>query len=124
MKAYLKKPTGVVLLALLLILAMIGDFSNGGLMLLGIFPIPTVYAALGVFYALLLLFGGIISLLLFYGIWNLKNWARLILQIGFPAQVIFNLIIDPINYDNYFLLAISIIVAIYLQMSDTRAHFS
>ena len=124
MKAYLNKPTGVVLLALLLIVAMVGDFSNGGLMLLGIFQIPTVYAALGVFYALLLLFGGIISLLLFYGIWNLKNWARLILQIGFPAQVIFNLIIDPINYDNYFLLAISIIVAIYLQMSDTRAHFS
>jgi hypothetical protein len=124
MKAYLKKPTGVVLLALLLILAMIGDFSNGGLMLIGIFPIPTVYAALGVFYAVLLLFGGIISLLLFYGIWNLKSWARLILQIGFPAQVIFNIIIDPINYDNYFLLAISIIVTIYLQMPDTRDHFS
>ena len=118
------KPTGVFLLAILLILSFIGDFGYGGMMLFGVLPIPTVYAALGVFYAILLVIGGFIGLLLFYGIWNLKSWARLILQIGFPGQVIFNIIIDPINYDNYFLLAISIIVAIYLQMSDTRAHFS
>ena len=124
MKAYLQKPFGVILLALLLILAMIGDFSNGGLMLIGSLPIPAVYTAIGSFYAVLLLFGGIICVLLLYGIWNLKNWARLILLIGFPAQVIFNIIIDPINYDNYFLLAVSIIVAIYLQMPSTREHFS
>ncbi len=124
MRAYLKKPTGVVLLALLLILAMIGDFSNGGLMLIGTFPIPTVYAALGVFYSVLLLFGGIICLLLLYGIWNLKSWARLILLIGFPGQVIFNIILDPLFFENYTILVISLIVAIYLQLSDTRDHFS
>ena len=118
------KPTGVVLLAILLIVAGIGDFSNGGLMLFGVLPIPPVYDALGVFYSMLLLFGGIICLLLFYGIWNLKNWARLILQIGFPIQVFFNIILDPIIYENYFLLALSVIIAIYLQMSDTRDHFS
>ncbi len=124
MKALLKKPIGIILLSLLLIVAMIGDFSNGGLMLIGSVPIPAVYAALGFFYAVLLLFGGIICLLFLYGIWNLKNWARLIFQIGFPGQVIFNIIIDPINYDNYFLLAVSIIVAIYLQLPSTREHFT
>ena len=123
MKAYLKKPTGVVLLALLLIVAMIGDFGNGGLMLIGFFPIPTVYAALGFFYAVLLLFGGIICLILLYGIWNLKNWARLLLLIGFPGQVIFNIILDPINQENYIILAISLIVSGYLLMPSTRDHF-
>ena len=118
------KPIGIILLALLLIVAMIGDFSNGGLMLIGSIPIPAVYTALGFFYAVLLLFGGTICLLLLYGIWNLKNWARLILQIGFSGQVIFNIIIDPINYDNYFLLTVCIIVAIYLQLPSTRDHFS
>ncbi len=124
MKQYLKKPTGVVLLALLLILAMIGDFSNGGLMLIGIFPIPTVYASLGVFYAVLLLFGGMICLLLLYGIWNLKSWARLILLIGFPGQVVFNIILDPLISENYTVLVISLVVAGYLLMPSTREHFS
>ncbi len=124
MKAYLKKPTGVVLLALLLILAMIGDFSNGGLMLIGIFPIPMVYASLGVFYSLLLLFGGMICLLLLYGIWNLKSWARLILLIGFPGQVVYNIILDPLISENFTVLVISLVVAGYLLMPSTREHFS
>ncbi|TET07597.1 MAG: hypothetical protein E3J86_12610 [Candidatus Thorarchaeota archaeon] len=124
MIAYLKKPTGVVLLALLLILAMIGDFSNGGLMLIGIFPIPAVYTAFGLFYAVLLLFGGLICLLLLYGIWNLKSWARLILLIGFPAQVIFNIILDPLIFENYTILVISLVVAGYLLLPSTSDHFS
>jgi len=123
MKAYLEKPIGVILLALLLIVAMIGDFYNGGSMLIGNLPIPAVYAALGSFYAVLLLFGGIICLLLLYGIWNLKNWARLILLIGFPAQVIFNIILDPTIQENYVILAIYLVVAGYLLMPSTRAHF-
>ncbi|MHA2003158.1 MAG: hypothetical protein ACXACG_10270 [Candidatus Thorarchaeota archaeon] len=124
MKAYLQKPFGVILLALLLILAMIGDFSNGGLMLIGSLPIPAVYTALGSFYAVLLLFGGIICMLLLYGILNFKNWARLILLIGFPAQVIFNIILDPTIQENYVILAIYLIVAVYLLMPSTREHFS
>ena len=124
MKAYPKKPTGIILLALLLIIAMIGDFSNGGLMLIGSVPIPAVYAALGFFYTVLLLFGGIICLLLFYGIWNLKSWARFLLLIGFPAQTIFNIILDPIIQENYVILAISLVVAGYLLMPSTRDHFS
>jgi hypothetical protein len=124
MKAYLQKPIGVILLALLLILAMIGDFSNGGLMLIGSLPIPAVYTALGSFYAVLLLFGGIICLFLLYGIWNLKNWARLILLIGFPAQVIFNIILDPRISENYTILVLSLVVAGYLLLPSTREHFS
>ena len=119
-----RKPTGVFLLALFVMVAFISDFSYGGMMVFGYFPIPTVYASIDVFYGVLLVIGGTIGLALFYGLWTLKNWARFILQIGFPSQVIFNIIIDPINYDNYFLLAVSIIVAIYLQMSSTREHFS
>jgi hypothetical protein len=100
------------------------DFYYGSMMMLDYIAIPSAYATIGIYYGVLLLFGGIIGLTLFYGLWNLKNWARLILQIGFPAQVIFNIIIDPMNFDNYFLLAVSIIVAIYLQLSNTREHFS
>ena len=103
---------------------MIGDFNNGGLMLIGSVPIPVVYAALGFFYAVLLLFGGIICLLLLYGMWNLMNWARLILLIGFPAQVIFNIILDPTIQENYVILAIYLIVAGYLLMPSTREHFN
>jgi hypothetical protein len=111
-------------LSIFLMVAAISDFNNGGLMLLGFLPITPVYAAIGIFYAILLVIGGIFSLLLCYGIWALKNWARLILQIGFPIQVLFNVILDPIIYDTYFLLVLSIIIAFYLQMSSTRAHFS
>jgi hypothetical protein len=124
MKTYLNKPIGVIILALLLIVAMIGDFSNGGLMLIGSLPIPAVYTALGSFYAVLLLFGGIICVILLYGIWNFKNWARLILLIGFPAQVIFNIILDPTIQENYVILVIYLIVAGYLLMPSTREHFS
>jgi hypothetical protein len=124
MKTYLNKPIGVIILALLLIVAMIGDFSNGGLMLIGSLPIPAVYTALGSFYAVLLLLGGIICVLLLYGIWNFKNWARLILLIGFPAQVIFNIILDPTIQENYVILVIYLIVAGYLLMPSTREHFS
>lgn len=118
------KPTGVILLVILLIFAAAGDFYNGGLMLFGVLPIPAVYSSIGVFYSISLIIGGIFSLLLFYGMWSLKSWARLTLQIVFPGQVIFNVIIDPTNYDNYFLLVISIITAIYLQLPKTREHFN
>ncbi|UCE09681.1 MAG: hypothetical protein JSW61_12000 [Candidatus Thorarchaeota archaeon] len=118
------KPTGVVLLVLFVLVAALADFGNGGLMLLGDLPIPAVYSALGTFYGALLLFGGMIGLCLIYGMWNLKSWARIILQIGFPAQVIFNIILDPAIFENYFLLALSIIIAIYLQLPSTREHFS
>jgi hypothetical protein len=93
-------------------------------MILGTLPVPPVYAALGEFYGVLLIFGGFIGMSFFYGIMNLKNWARLLVQVGFPAQVIFNIILDPTIYENYFLLVISIIIAIYLQMPSTRDHFS
>jgi hypothetical protein len=118
------RPTGVVLLALFLIVAFCADFYNGFLMILGTLPVPPVYAALGEFYGVLLIFGGFIGMSFFYGIMNLKNWATLLVQVGFPAQVIFNIILDPTIYENYFLLVISIIIAIYLQMPSTRDHFS
>ena len=118
------KPTGVILLVILLIFAAAGDFYYGGSMLFGILPTPAVYSSIGIFYSISLVIGGLFSLLLFYGMWNLKSWARLTLQIVFPGQVIFNVIIDPTNYDNYFLLVISIITAIYLQLPKTREHFN
>jgi hypothetical protein len=37
------KPTGVILLALFLIVAFTMDFYNGGMMLIGELPIPTVW---------------------------------------------------------------------------------
>ena len=118
------KPTGVALLALFLIVAFTMDFYNGAMMVIGALPVPPVYAALGTFYGVLLLFGGVIGLCLFYGIWNLKNWARLLLLVGFPAQVIFNIILDPIIYENYFLLAVSLIMTGYLLIPSTREQFN
>jgi hypothetical protein len=118
------KPTGVFLFAIFVMISFCADFAYGSLMILGVIVIPSAYAVIGVFYGVLLLFGGAIGMTLFHGLWLLKNWARIILQIGFPAQVIFNIIIDPMNFDNYFLLAVSVIIAIYLQLSNTREHFS
>ncbi len=120
----LGKPTGVFLFAIFVAISFCMDFVYGSLIVLGINPVPSAYVPIGIYYGVLLLFGGVIGMTLFYGLWNLKNWARLILQIGFPAQVIFNIVIDPINFDNYFLLAVSVIVAIYLQLPSTRDHFS
>ncbi|MFW9927658.1 MAG: hypothetical protein ACFFDM_12985 [Candidatus Thorarchaeota archaeon] len=118
------KPTGVFLFAIFVMISFCMDFYYGSMMVLGYIAIPSAYTTIGIYYGVLLLFGGMIGLTLFYGLWKLKNWARLILQIGFPAQVIFNIIVDSLNFDNYFLLAVSVIVAIYLQLSSTREHFS
>ena len=118
------KPTGVILLALFLIVAFVMDFYNGAMMLIGAMPTPPVYVVLDTYYGALLLLGGVIGLFLFYGLVNLKNWARLILLVGFPAQVIFNIILDPGIGENYFLLVISIIIAGYLLLPSTRVHFN
>ncbi|MHA2313382.1 MAG: hypothetical protein ACXADC_15980 [Candidatus Thorarchaeota archaeon] len=118
------KPNGVVLLALFLIVAFCMDFYNGISMVLGTLPIPPVYAALGEYYGLFLIFGGFVGLFLFYGILKLKNWARLILLFGFPAQVIFNIILDPTISENYFLLGLSLVIAAYLLMPSTRDYFT
>ncbi|MFW9789215.1 MAG: hypothetical protein ACFFE2_16660 [Candidatus Thorarchaeota archaeon] len=118
------RPVGVILIALLLIVAFCADFYNGISMIIGPIPIPTVYATLGTFYGVLLVFGGFVGLSLFYGILNLRNWARLIFLVGFPAQVTFNLILDPAVSENYFLLALSFIMSGYLLLPRTRIHFS
>ncbi len=114
---------GVILIALLLILAFCADFYNGISMIIGTLPIPTVYATLGRFYGVLLVFGGFVGLSLFYGILNLKNWARIIFLVGFPAQVIFNIILDPTVSENYFLLVLSLIMSGYLLLPATGNNF-
>ncbi|MFQ5834101.1 MAG: hypothetical protein ACE5H4_15460 [Candidatus Thorarchaeota archaeon] len=118
------KPTGVVLLALFLIVAFCMDFYYGVSIVFEALPVPPVYAVLGEYYGLLLIFGGFVGLSLFYGILKLKNWARVILLIGFPAQVVFNIILDPTIFENYFLLALSLIIAIYLLIPTTRERFT
>ncbi|MHA2003085.1 MAG: hypothetical protein ACW975_05510 [Candidatus Thorarchaeota archaeon] len=118
------RPIGVILVALLLIVTFCMDFYNGISMVFGTMPIPPVYTPLGEFYGLLLVFGGFVGLALFYGTLKLRNWARLILLFGFPAQVIFNIILDPAISENYFLLFLSLVMAAYLIMPSTREHFS
>ncbi len=120
----LGRPTGIFLFAIFVGIAFCMDFYYGSMIVLSYIAIPPAYITIGVYYGALLLFGGVIGMVLCYGLWVLKNWARIIIQVGFAAQVIFNLIIDPINFDNYFLLVVSIIVAIYLQLPSTREHFS
>ncbi|MFW9888417.1 MAG: hypothetical protein ACFFER_09555 [Candidatus Thorarchaeota archaeon] len=118
------RPIGVILIGLLLIVAFCMDFYNGTSMILGFMPIPPIYTTLGEFYGLLLVFGGFVGLFLFYGTLKLINWARLILLFGFPAQVIFNIILDPTISENYFLLFLSLVMAAYLLLPTTRDHFS
>jgi hypothetical protein len=93
-------------------------------MIIGALPVPPVYAALGAYYGVLLLFGGILGVFLFYGMWNLRNWARIILLFLFPTQVIFNIILDPAISENYFLLVLSIVISGYLLLPSTKDYFS
>jgi hypothetical protein len=118
------RPYGVILVSLLLIVAFCSDFFFGATMFIGTRPIPPVYADLGNSYGLLLIFGGFVGLLLLYGILKLKNWARLILLVLFPAQVIFNIALDPLILENYTLLVMSLILSVYLLLPSTREHFS
>jgi hypothetical protein len=108
----------------LLIVAFCSDFFFGATMFIGTRPVPPVYAALGNYYGLLLIFGGFFGLSLFYGILRLKNWARLLLLVVFPVQVIFNIVVDPLILENYTLLVMSLIVSVYLFLPSTREHFS
>ncbi|MFW9848676.1 MAG: hypothetical protein ACFFF4_06025 [Candidatus Thorarchaeota archaeon] len=113
------KPIGIVILAILQLLSALFYLASGALIIIATLPLG-IFAIFGAFVGLIFLIVGIIGLILFYGLWNLKGWAwlwTLIINILGVLGAIGN----PIG--NIIGLAISIIIIIYLFVPSTRAAF-
>ena len=93
--------------------------ASGALVVIVTLPLG-IFAIFGAFFGLRFLIIGIIGLILFYGLWNLKGWAWLWTLIVNILGILGG-IMDPIA--NIIGLAISIIIVIYLFVSTTREAF-
>jgi hypothetical protein len=114
----MSRPTGVTILAILQLLGALVLLVVGALALMAFMLIP-VFSFFAIL-ALVPLFFGIIGLILFYGLWNMKSWAWL-WTIIVNLLTIITSIFDPIG--NIIQLAISLIIVIYLFTPDIKSQF-
>jgi hypothetical protein len=114
----MSRPTGVTILAILQLLGALVLLFVGVLALMAfmVVPIFSIFAIL----ALFPLIFGIIGLILFYGLWNLKSWAW-IWTIVVNLLTIITSILDPIG--NIIQLAISLIIVVYLFSPGIKSQF-
>ena len=119
------KPTGVLILAILQLIAAILYLIAGGMLLMVALGLG-IFAILAAFPALILFIVGIIGLILFYGLYTTKKWAWLwtliinLLGILGGLLRVGELLTDYAGLAGF---AVSLIIVIYLLMPGTRAHF-
>ena len=119
------KPTGVLLLAVLQLIAALLYITAGGILVMAALALGP-FAILFAFPALIIFIVGIIGLILFYGLFALKGWAwfwALIVNIlGILGGVLRfdTLLTDYMGLGGF---AVSVIIVIYLLMPATKAHF-
>ncbi len=119
------KPTGVLLLAVLQLIAALLYIAAGGILVMAALALGP-FAILFAFPALIIFIVGIIGLILFYGLFALKGWAwfwALIVNIlGILGGVLRfdTLLTDYMGLGGF---AVSVIIVIYLLIPATKAHF-
>ena len=119
------KPMGVLILAVLQLIAALLYLYIGGILLIAALGLG-IFAVLLAFPALILFIVGIIGLILFYGLYTTKKWAWLwaliinLLGILGGLLRVSELLTDYIGLAGF---AVSLIIVIYLLMPGTRAHF-
>ncbi|TET10646.1 MAG: hypothetical protein E3J86_05190 [Candidatus Thorarchaeota archaeon] len=119
------KPTGVILLAVLQLIAALLYISAGGILVMAALALGP-FAILLAFPALIIFIVGIIMFILFYGLFTLKGWAwfwALIANIlGLLGGILRfdTLLTDYLGLGGF---AVSLIIVIYLLLPATKAHF-
>ncbi|MHA2353090.1 MAG: hypothetical protein ACXABX_08230 [Candidatus Thorarchaeota archaeon] len=120
------KPTGVLLLAVLQLIAALLYIAAGGILVMAALELGGIFAILVAFPALIIFIVGIIGLILFYGLYSLKGWAwfwaLIINLLGIVGGVLRyeTLLTDYLGLAGF---AVSVIVVIYLLIPGTRDHF-
>lgn len=120
------KPTGVLLLAVLQLIAALLYIAAGGILVMAALESGGIFAILVAFPALIIFIVGIIGLILFYGLYSLKGWAwfwaLIINLLGIVGGVLRyeTLLTDYLGLGGF---AVSVIVVIYLLIPSTKAHF-
>ena len=116
------KPTGVVILAILQLIQALMVLYGAVIVLIALLPMG-IFAIFGAFISLILLIVGIVMLILFYGLWNLKSWAWLWALIGNGLVLVLGLMGNLTDITNLLQIALAAIIVIYLLMPATKAHF-
>lgn len=120
------KPTGVLLLAILQLIAALLYIAAGGILVMAALELGGFFAILVAFPALIIFIVGIIGLILFYGLYSLKGWAwfwaLIINLLGIVGGVLRyeTLLTDYLGLGGF---VVSLIVVIYLLLPSTKAHF-
>jgi hypothetical protein len=120
------KPTGVLLLAILQLIAALLYIVAGGILVMAALELGGFFAILVAFPALIIFIVGIIGLILFYGLYALKGWAwfwaLIINLLGIVGGVLRyeTLLTDYLGLGGF---VVSLIVVIYLLLPSTKAHF-
>jgi hypothetical protein len=112
----MSRPTGVTVLAILQLLGALVLIFVGGLAVMA----ALLLAPLLILFAAFPLIFGIIGLILFYGLWNMKSWAW-IWTIVVNLLTIITSIFDPFN--NLIQLIISLIIVVYLFSPGIKSQF-
>lgn len=119
------KPTGVLLLAILQLIAALLYIAAGGILVMAALALGP-FAILFAFPALIIFIVGIIGLIIFYGLYTLKGWAWMLAIVvnllGIVGGVLRfeTLLTDYLGLGGF---AVSLIIVIYLLMPSTKAHF-
>jgi hypothetical protein len=116
------KPMGVMILAILQLLASLVYLGLGAILLMA--GTGTIFDILLMFFAFFPLLIGIIGLILFYGLWTTKGWAWLWTMIINILGILSGLMGNLTDLVNLLSLALSVIIVIYLLMPGTRSHFT
>ncbi|MGY5876167.1 MAG: hypothetical protein RTU30_10500 [Candidatus Thorarchaeota archaeon] len=111
------RPLGVTILAILQLLGAIVLLAVGVLAFIaGALLLPII----GMLLALFPLIFGIIGLILFYGLWNLKSWAWMWTIIVNILQII----VSAMDYSNNLVqLIISVVIVVYLFAPNIKPLF-
>ncbi|MHA1960496.1 MAG: hypothetical protein ACW99U_09705 [Candidatus Thorarchaeota archaeon] len=114
------RPTGITILAIIQLLSSLLYLVIGGLAVWLAFELGGIFGLLAAFASLILFIVGLVGLIIFYGLWNLKSWAywlalfmNLIALLSQSGDILGNIIS----------FALSLIVVIYLLVPTTRNAF-
>ncbi len=120
------KPTGVLLIAVLQLIAALLYIYAGGLLVMAALLLGGFFAILLAFPALIIFIVGIVGLIVFWGLYTLKGWAWMLAIVinllGILGGVMRfdTLLTDYLSLGGF---VVSLIIVIYLFMPSTKAHF-
>jgi hypothetical protein len=114
------RPTGISILAIIQLLSSLVYLVIGGLAVWAALELGGLFAILAAFISMILFIVGLVGLIIFYGLWNLKSWAY---WLALFLNLIALLSQAGDIYANIITFALSLVIVIYLIVPTTRNAF-